>query len=83
MASNNALSLYDKFLDYLSELANPEAILAFQLSEEDQEYARELVERNNAGMLTPEEQLQVQALLQFERTASKLKAKALRALKHS
>lgn len=83
MATTNALSLYDKFIDYLSQKATPEEILAFQLSEEEQQYARELVERNNAGTLTAEEKLQVQALLQFERTASKLKAKALSTLKHS
>jgi hypothetical protein len=77
------LHLYDKLLDYLVEKATPEEILAFQLSESEQDYARELVERNNAGTLTPEETIQVQQLLQFERMASVLKAKALRALKQS
>ena len=81
MAVIQASTAYDKFLDYLVEKATPEEILAFQLSEEDQEYARELVERNNAGTLTPDEMAQVQQLLQFERMVSALKAKALKALK--
>lgn len=80
MAVAPTFTPYDKFLDYLVEKATPTEILAFQLSEADQEQARELVERNNAGTLTPDEIFQVQQMLQFERMITSLKAKALRAL---
>jgi len=80
MAITPIFSLYDKFLDYLVEKATPQEILAFQLSEADQEQARLLVERNNAGTLTPEDMAQIQQMLQFERMVSVLKAKALRVL---
>ena len=81
MVSNVLLPAYDRFLDRILESMSPEQILAFEASEEEQAYAQDLIERNNAGTLTPEESVQLDQMLQFERMMSVLKAKALRALK--
>lgn len=81
MALNRPMPIHVAFADYLLENLPPEAILAFKPSEAEQEYARELIERNNAGTLTAEERAEVEQMLQFERMMSVLKAKALLALK--
>lgn len=81
MALNRPMSIHDAFADYLLERLPPEAILDFKPSKAEQEYARELIERNNAGTLTPEEHVEVEQMLQFERMMSVLKSKALLALK--
>lgn len=83
MATAYLLPLYDEFLSYLVEKATPSEILAFQPSEAAQEYARDLLERNNEGTLTPEERYTLEQMLQFERMMSVLKSKALAALKQS
>lgn len=83
MATAYLLPLYDEFLSYLVEKATPTEILAFQPSEAAQEYARDLLERNNEGSLTSEERYTLEQMLQFERMMSVLKAKALAALKQS
>lgn len=79
MASLNLLPLYDEFLDYLIEKATPQEILAFKASPEAQATAQDLIERNNAGMLTPDEARMLGQMLEFERMLSVLKAKALKA----
>lgn len=79
MASTHLLPLYDEFLDFLVEKATPEQILAFKASPEAQAYAQELIERNSAGELSPEEEQTLQQMANFERMMSLLKAKALKA----
>ncbi len=74
------LPLYDSFLDFLVEKATPEEILAFRAPESEQEQARQLIERNSAGLLTEPEQQQLEQMLQFERLVTRLKAKALAAM---
>lgn len=81
MATVHLLPLYVEFLSYLVEKASPAEILAFQPSEDAQEYAWELLERNNEGTLTEEEKYRLEQMLQFERMMSVLKAKALAAQK--
>ena len=78
--SVNLLPLYDEFLDCLIEKATPQEILAFQASPEAQATAQDLIERNNAGTLTPDETRVLNQMLEFERMMSVLKAKALKAV---
>ncbi len=78
--SVNLLPLYDEFLDYLIEKATPQEILAFRASPEAQATAQDLIERNNAGTLTPDETRVLNQMLEFERMMSVLKAKALKAV---
>jgi hypothetical protein len=81
MTLNLPSPTYVAFADFLLEKLPPEEILAFKASEAEQEYVRELIERNNAGTLTAEERDEVEQMLQFERMMSVLKARALLALK--
>ena len=80
MATANLLPLYDEFLDYLVENATPQEILTFQATPQAKAYADDLLERNQAGTLTPEEAQILAQMLDFERMMSVLKAKALKAL---
>jgi hypothetical protein len=80
MAPVHPLPLCDEFLDYVVEKASPQEILAFKASPEAQAYVQELLERNSAGALTPEEAQKLEQMVQFERMMAVLKAKALKAL---
>lgn len=80
MAFTHPAFALDTFADYLLEKFSPQEILDFQAPEEARAYARELIERNNAGTLTAEEKNDVQQILQFERMMTVLKSKALLAL---
>ncbi len=80
MSLNHPLPALGTFADYLLQKLSPQEILDFQATEEDQEYARNLIERNNAGTLSAEEENDVQQILQFERMMTILKSKALLAL---
>lgn len=81
--SANVLPVFDAFLDYLVEKATPQEILAFSVPEEEQERATELLERQNAGKLTPDERIELDRMLEFDRWVSLLKAKALASLKRT
>ena len=80
MTLNHPALTVDIFADYLLQKLDPQEILDFQAPEDSQAYARELIERNNAGTLSPEEENDVQQILQFERMMNVLKSKALLAL---
>lgn len=75
------LPLYDQFLDFLVEKASPEEILAFKAPPEASRYAQDLLDRNSAGELSPEEQQVLEQIVQFEQMMALLKAKALRAMR--
>ena len=74
------LSLHNELLDYPVEKATPQEILAFKASPEAQAYAQELLERQSAGRLTPEDAQILAQMEQVERLMSVLKAKALRSM---
>jgi hypothetical protein len=77
MAISSVLPAFDTFLDYLVEKATPQEILAFSVPLDEQEHAGELLERQNAGTLTPVEALELDRMREFDRLVSLLKAKAL------
>jgi hypothetical protein len=79
MASPHLAPVYDDFLEFLVKKASPSEILAFKVSEEAQQRAAELLERQDAGLLSPEEADELEQMLQFDRLVSMLKAKALKA----
>ena len=83
MASTRHLTINEEFFDFLVGKAKPEEIIAFQISEEAKQRARELIERNNEGILTPVERAELDQMLEFERMFAVLKAKALKALNQS
>ena len=73
--------VYDELIDYLIGKATPEEILAFKVSEQAQARAEELLDKNNAGTLTPEERMELEQILHFDGKVSILKAEAAAALK--
>lgn len=83
MAVANLPSIYDAFLDYLVEKASPQEILAFKVTEAAEQRMTDLLEHQNAGLLTPEETIELEHMLRFDSLVSVLKAKALEALSHS
>ena len=83
MVAPNLSPVYDDLLNYLIEKATPGEILAFKPSKVAQERANELLEANSAGTLTPEEEAELEQMLQIDRLVSVLKARALEALDKS
>lgn len=81
MATPNVIPAFDAFLDHLVEKATPQQIIAFNVSAEDQERASELLERQSAGKLTPDETFELQRMAELDRLVSLLKAKAFAAMK--
>jgi hypothetical protein len=81
MVSAQVPLVYDELLDYLVEKATPEEILAFRASEKAEARAADLLDRNNAGTLSPEEAIELQQLLYFDSRISVLKTQAALALK--
>lgn len=80
MAVYHIASIYDDLLNYLADKASPEDVLAFQASNEAEERAAYLTDRNNAGLLTPHEREELDQLLYFDRKVALLKARAALAL---
>ena len=68
--------VYDELVEYLARIATPEQILAFKVSDTMQQRADELLDRNNEGELTSEEQAELQQMLHFDHMVSLLKARA-------
>ena len=81
MASIPIPTIYDELLDYLASKVTPEEILAFKASPESDARAAELLDKNNAGTLTPDEAFELQQLLYFDGRISVLKARAALAIK--
>jgi hypothetical protein len=81
MAIAHMPTTFDKFLDEVVAKMSPEEILAFQLSEEEQDRIDDLLDRNNEGDLNPVEKGELQQIVELERIMSLLKAKAAYALK--
>ncbi|MCU0479954.1 MAG: hypothetical protein MUE54_01930 [Anaerolineae bacterium] len=71
------INAYQQLIDYLAEKATPEQLLAFQLSDAEQERARELLEKNAQNMLSTEEQHEFEQMIYFDRIMSRLKARAM------
>ncbi len=79
---NNLSPTYDDFLDYLLERADPEDVLAYQTSEEQQERAFDLLEKNNAGTLTMDEEIELARMQEINRLVKLLKVRAFETLQH-
>lgn len=76
MATTPVPVIYDELLDYLASKATPEEILAFEASSQAAARAEDLLNKNNAGTLTPEEHRELQQMLYFDGRISVLKARA-------
>ena len=81
MATMDIVSVYDEFLEYLAQKASFEEVLAFKASPTAQLRADELTERNKAGILSEQEKIELEQILDINRFVSRLKAKAARVMK--
>jgi hypothetical protein len=76
MAVAHMPTTFDKFLDEIVAKMTPKEILAFQLSEAEQDRIDDLLDRNNEGDLTAVEKGELQQIVELERIMGLLKAKA-------
>lgn len=80
------LSVYRELIDHLADHVSSEDILAFRISDSEQQRAEELTDRNKDGQLTSEEAHELAEMIEFDELLSLLKAKALhhqKLLQHS
>ena len=81
MTINVNVPIYQEFLEYLAQIATPEQILAFELSEAMQDHIEDLLDKNSDNRLTPDERQELEQIQQFDRISYLLKARAAAALK--
>jgi hypothetical protein len=79
MTMTHVAAVYDYFLAFLVEKATPQEILAFEIPETEQQHAIALLDKQDAGTLTPEEVVELEQMQRIDRMVSALKAKALAA----
>jgi hypothetical protein len=76
MTINVNVPIYQEFLEYLAQIATPEQILAFELSEPMQEHIEDLLDKNSENRLTDQERQELEQIQQFDRISFMLKARA-------
>jgi uncharacterized protein YciU (UPF0263 family) len=76
MAAPILTPAYDYFLDFVMEKTSAQEILAFQLPEEAQQRAVELLDKQDRDELTDAEELEMEQMAQIERLVMALKARA-------
>ncbi len=81
--TNVKTSFYWELMDYLANLATPEQILAFKISETMQQRLEELFKKNNEGEITPDERQELDEFVEFDQRVMLLKARAAVATKAS
>ena len=70
---------YDYLLSFIVEKATPQEILAFEIPESERQRAIDLLDKQDASTLTPEEAEELAQMQAVDRLISLLKAKALAA----
>lgn len=76
MANAPASTIKDVVTDFLGSAPSLEEIVAYRLPEELQTRAHELLSRNRAGTLTPEESAEMDEFRQIDHLITLVKAKA-------
>ena len=82
MATTPLAPAYDYLLNFLVEKATPDEILAFEIPSIERQRAIDLLDKQDADILTPEEASELEQMRQVDRLVSALKAKALAASRH-
>ncbi len=80
MVALHVPTAFEELVKYLAERASPEEVLSFQVSDEAQARAEYLLERNNSGLLTADESVELAQMAYFDGLVSVLKAAALERL---
>ena len=71
-----ATKSYDEILDFIAAGTTPETIVAFRPSEDVEHRVAELVERSRAGIISPEDQSELEDYLLLEHIMIMAKARA-------
>ncbi|GAB4513980.1 MAG: hypothetical protein OHK0046_15430 [Anaerolineae bacterium] len=69
-------TISDVVTDFLSTAPSLEAIVAYRLPEAFQQRAHDLLDKNRAGMLSPEEHAEMEEFSQIDHLMTLIKAKA-------
>lgn len=71
---------YEEIVDFIAAGSNPSSVIAFRPSEAARARVLELVTREKAGLLTPDEASELEHYLQLEHLMRLVKARAQRFL---
>ncbi|HTS50689.1 MAG TPA: hypothetical protein VMH05_22240 [Bryobacteraceae bacterium] len=71
-----ATNSYDEIIDFIAAGTTPEAVVAFRPSDSVQRRVADLVERSKAGVISTEEQSELDDYLQLEHIMILAKARA-------
>jgi hypothetical protein len=71
---------YEEIIDFIAAGSNPSSVIAFRPSEAARARVLELVTREKAGLLTPDETSELEHYLQLEHLMRLVKARAQRFL---
>lgn len=71
---------YEEIVDFIAAGSNPSSVIAFRPSEAARARVLELVTREKAGLLTPDETSELEHYLQLEHLMRLVKARAQRFL---
>ena len=77
MSATDQPTIYDELLDVLAESADAARLLAFRLSDDQQDRLDELLDKNRDGTLTNKESSELDAYEQFDHIVRLLKARVL------
>ncbi len=80
MASIETTTLLDEVLDFLVSTPTPEQIIEFRPSEGARERVRDLLDRNRNGLLTAEENEELEDISRMNHFVSMLKIRARKKL---
>ncbi|MDX2141332.1 MAG: hypothetical protein SF123_24820 [Chloroflexota bacterium] len=81
MAVSNSVGLFDELVNYLVAI-DPETILAFKPSSTLEDRLAYLIEQNRDGVLTPDEQTELDEFLRLNHLVNMLKIRARKELAH-
>jgi hypothetical protein len=70
------LTLVEEIIEFLGRGPHPREIVAFHASEQSQQRIRELLDRNRAGTLAPEEEAELDAIESLNHLFALIKARA-------
>lgn len=76
MASLPRLDLLEEIMDFLASGPSSEEIIAYKISDEQQRHVADLLERNQQGLLSEAERIEMEEIGRFNRFMIALKAKA-------
>ncbi len=81
MARKAIIPEYQELIEYLAEKVPPDYLLDYKASEKSNEHVQELLDHKSEGELTAEEAAELEDVTEFEEFVTRLKIRALKAIK--